>query len=107
MAGRSLVPAMLISLAFPLAPARAERMPEALHFFEGRTQLLSLVKVMMKKPYRSQTLGRGQILPDGSLSLVQQVQEQGKPTSHRRWLIREVSPGRFTGTMSEAIGPVQ
>ena len=81
-------------------------MPEALHFFEGRTQLLSLVKVMMKKPYRSQTLGRGQILSDGSLSLIQQVQEQGKPTSHRRWLIREVSPGRFTGTMSDAVGPV-
>jgi hypothetical protein len=106
-AGRSLIPAVLISLALPLAPAKAERMPEPLHFFEGRTELFSLVKVVMKKPYRSQTVGRGQILPDGSLSLVQQVQEQGKPTSRRRWLIREVSPGRFTGTMSEAVGPVQ
>lgn len=106
-AGRLLVPAVLISLAIPIAPARAERMLEPLRFFEGRTELFSMVKVMMKKPYRSQTLGRGQILPDGSLSLVQQVQEQGKPTSHRRWLIREVSPGRFTGTMSDAVGPVQ
>lgn len=105
--GRLLVPAMLISLAIPLAPAKAERTLEPLRFFEGRTQLFSLVKVVMKKPYRSQTVGRGQILPDGSLSLVQQVHDQGKPTSHRRWLIREVSPGRFTGTMSEAVGPVQ
>jgi hypothetical protein len=106
-AGRSLVSAVLISLALPLAPAKAERMPEPLRFFEGRTELFSMVKVMMKKPYRSQTLGRGQILPDGSLSLVQQVREQGKPASQRRWLIREVSPGRFTGTMSDAVGPVQ
>lgn len=105
-AGRSLVPAVLISLAFPIAPAKAERMPEPLRFFEGRTELLSLVKVAMKKPYSSKTLGRGQILSDGSLSLVQQVNEQGKPTSHRRWLIRQVSPGRYTGTMSEALGPV-
>ena len=82
-------------------------MPEALRFFEGRTELLSQVKVMMKKPYRSQTVGRGQILPDGSLSLVQQVHDLGKPTRQRRWLIREVSPGRYTGTMSDAIGPVQ
>ena len=59
-------------------------MLEPLRFFEGRTELFSMVKVMMKKPYRSQTLGRGQMLPDGSLSLVQQVQEQGKPMSHRR-----------------------
>jgi hypothetical protein len=107
LAGRSLVPAVLISLALPLAPAKAERMPDALSFFEGRTELLSLVKVVMKTPYRSQTLGRGQILKDGSLSLVQQVHDQGKPTSHRRWLIRQVSPGQFTGTMSDAIGPVQ
>jgi hypothetical protein len=106
LAGRSLVPAVLISLALPLAPAKAERMPEALSFFEGRTEMLSLVKVVMKTPYRSQTLGKGQILSDGSLSLVQQVHDPGKPTSHRRWLIRQVSPGRFTGTMSEAIGPV-
>jgi hypothetical protein len=81
-------------------------MPEAFRFFEGRTELLSLVKVMMKRPYSSKTIGRGQILSDGSLSLVQQVYDPGKPISHRRWLIREVSPGRFTGTMSEAVGPV-
>ena len=107
LAGRSLVPAVLLSLALPFAPAKAERMPEALRFFEGRTEMLSQVKVMMKRPYRSQTLGRGQILSDGSLSLVQQVHEEGKAASQRRWLIRQVSPGRFTGTMSEAIGPVQ
>jgi hypothetical protein len=63
--------------------------------------------VAMKKPYSSKTLARGQILSDGSLSLIQQVHDQGKPTRHRRWLIREISPGRFTGTMSDAVGPVQ
>ena len=107
LAGRSLVPAVLISLSLPFASAKAERMFQPLRFFEGRTELLSLVKVTMKKPYSSKTLGRGQILADGSLSLVQQVHDQGKPTSHRRWLIREVSPGRYTGTMSDAVGPVQ
>ena len=104
---RSLVAALLISLALPLAPAKAERILEPLRFFEGRTEMLSLVKVMMKKPYASRTVGRGQILPDGSLSLVQQIHDHGKPISQRRWRIREISPGKFTGTMSEAVGPVQ
>ena len=104
--GRLLVPAVLMSLALPVAPATAQGILEPLRFFEGRTELLSQVKVMMKKPYRSQTVGRGQIMPDGSLSLVQQVHDHGKPASQRRWLIREVSPGRYTGTMSDAVGPV-
>ena len=107
LAGRLLVPAVLISLSLSFASAKAERMFQPLRFFEGRTELLSLVKVTMKKPYSSKTLGRGQILSDGSLSLIQQVHDQGKPTRHRRWLIREISPGRFTGTMSDAVGPVQ
>jgi hypothetical protein len=107
LAGRSLVPAVLLSLALPLVPAKAERTLEPLRFFEGRTEMLSLVKVMMKKPYSSRTIGRGHILPDGSLSLVQQIQDPGKPTRQRRWKIREIGPGKYTGTMSEAIGPVQ
>ena len=106
-AGRSLVPAVLLSLALPFAPAKAERTLEPLRFFEGRTEMLSLVKVMMKKPYSSRTIGRGHILPDGSLSLVQQIQDPGKPTRQRRWKIRKIGPGKYTGTMSEAIGPVQ
>lgn len=105
--GYALIPAVLISLALPVVPAKAERILEPLRFFEGRTEMLSLVKVMMKEPYSSRTVGRGQILPDGSLSLVQQIHNHGKPASQRRWKIREISPGKFTGTMSEAIGPVQ
>jgi hypothetical protein len=81
-------------------------MGEPLRFFEGRTEMVSIVKVVLKKPYRSRTIGRGQILPDGSLSLVQQVHDAGKPTHQRHWRIRQVGPGRFSGTMSEAIGPV-
>jgi len=78
----------------------------ALRFFEGRTEITSVVKVAMKRPYQSHTVGRGNILPDGSLSLIQFVQEEHQPAHQRSWRIRQVGPGRFTGTMSEAIGPV-
>ncbi len=104
---RLAVPSLLIALAVPVSSAKAERILEPLRFFEGRTEMLSLVKVMMKKPYQSRTVGRGRILADGSLSLIQQIHDHGKPPSQRRWLIRQLSPGRFVGSMSEAVGPVQ
>ncbi len=101
-----LVPAALLIAASPSSAASDGNGPEPFDFFEGRTEMVSTVKVIMKKPYRSRTLGRGQILPDGSLALVQFVQEDGKPSAERRWRIRQVGNGRFSGTMSDAAGPV-
>jgi hypothetical protein len=98
--------AFLISVALSPATANADRANEPLRFFDGRTEMVSLVKVAMKKPYRSRTLGRGYISSDGTLSLVQQVMEEGKPTQQRQWRMRRVGPGRFSGTMSQAVGPV-
>jgi hypothetical protein len=69
--------------------------------------MVSLVKVVMKKPYRSRTTGQGYISPDGTLSLIQQVREEGKQPRQRRWRIRQIGVGRYSGTMSEAVGPVQ
>ena len=90
-----------------LAPASAAaNLPKPLQFFSGRTEMISTVKVVAKKPYRSRTLGNGRILPDGSLVLVQQVFEEGKSPKQRNWRIRQVSPGRYTGTMSDATGPI-
>jgi hypothetical protein len=91
-----------------LLPASADAggFRQPLQFFAGRTEMVSFVKVVMRKPYRSRTLGLGRILPDGSLALVQQVLDDGKPPQQRRWRIRQVAPGRYAGTMSEAVGPV-
>ena len=103
---RSLVVGPLACLALLPASADAERTRQPLHFFEGRTEMLSLVKVAMTKPYRSRTLGTGRILSDGSLALVQQVYDQGKSPRQRRWKVSQVAPGRYLGTMTEAVGPV-
>ena len=104
---RALTALALIAAALPASSAiAADRMTQPLRFFEGRTEIVSIVKVVMKKPYRSRTIGRGQILPDGSLSLVQQVNEDGQPPHQRTWRIKQIGPGKFTGTMSEAVGQV-
>ena len=100
------VPVAFVAIA-AFSPTRgAERKLDALRFFEGKTESIATIKLVMKKPYKSRSIGRGEIKSDGSLHLVQRVEEDGRPPHDRRWHIREVGPGRFSGTMSEAKGPV-
>jgi hypothetical protein len=79
---------------------------DPLRFFEGRTEMQGRVKVMFRKDYATRSVGEGRIEPDGSLTLVQRVFDDGKPPHDRRWRVREVSPGHYSGTMSAAVGPV-
>ena len=101
---------LIISLPVGLVGASAsasgsDPMTDPMRFFEGRTESLSTIKVMTRKPYRSRTIGSGEI-SDGVLRLVQRVHEDGKAPYDRHWRMRQVAPGRFSGTMSEAKGPV-
>lgn len=86
----------------PAAPAPADPM----RFFVGRTESSGRVKVLFHKEYGTHSTGLGRIEPDGSLYLVQQVFDDGKPPHERRWHVRQVGPGRYAGTMTEASGPV-
>jgi hypothetical protein len=99
--------AAALSVALLASPLRAGAGgDDPIRFFEGRTESLGTVKLAMKKPFRSRAIGKGEIMPDGSLHLVQRVEDQGQPPRERRWRMRKVGNGRYTGTMSEARGPV-
>jgi hypothetical protein len=97
-----------VAAPFLLAAATPVASPpvDPLRFFAGRTETQGMVKVLFSKPYRSHCLGQGRIETDGSLTLVQRVEDEGKPAHDRRWRVREDGPGRWTGSMSEASGPV-
>jgi hypothetical protein len=41
------------------------------------------------------------------LLLDQKVAIEGEPLRLRYWRLREAGPGRYTGTISDAIGPVE
>lgn len=88
------------------ATARAVRVTNGLAFFEGVTETVGTLHVMMKRPTGTRSVGRGEIEPDGSLNLVQRVEDEGHAPYVRSWLIRQVADGRFAGSMSEASGPV-
>jgi hypothetical protein len=91
-------------LAAPLASAQQQLDP--LRFFEGRTLTQGTVKVMFHKPYWTRSIGAGHIERDGSLTLVQRVEDEGKPAHERRWHVRRTAPGEFVASMTEAVGPV-
>ena len=106
LAARLLIASLPIALIGASASAEgSDPVSDPMSFFEGRTESISTIKVMMRKPYRSRTTGRGEI-SDGVLHLVQRVHEDGKPPYDRNWRMRQVAPGRFSGTMSEARGAV-
>lgn len=96
----------ILPLAIAAVPANAERLSDPLRFWEGRTETVSTIKVVMKKAMRSRSIGRGTIKSDGSLDLVQRVEDEGKPVRERRWTIRPAGANRYIGTMNEATGPV-
>lgn len=100
------LPVALVGASASAGMASSEPLTDPMRFFEGRTESLSTIKVFTKKPYRSRAIGRGKIGSDGVLDLVQRVHEDGKSPYDRLWQIRQVAPGRFAGTMSEAKGPV-
>ena len=100
-----------LALAAPIlfaiaAPAAAQQQVDPLRFFSGQTETDGMVKIMFNKSFRSRSFGHGRIEPDGSLTLVQRVEDEGKPPRERRWRVREVRPGHWTATMNEAAGPV-
>jgi len=101
----NLLAAAALAFAVPAAAAPASS-ASPLAFFDGRTVSEGTTKVMMRKAYKTHSQGVGRIEPDGALLLVQQVEEGSEPRKERRWRIRQVAPNRFTGTMSEAVGPV-
>ena len=91
--------------ALTFQPAVAEPI-RPLEFFEGRTESSGTIKIVLRKAFTSRSIGVGKIGSDGALVLVQMVEEDRKPPRERRWRIRQTGPGKFVGTMSEAVGPV-
>lgn len=99
------VPIAMLGASASASSAVEELGSDPLRFFEGRTESLSTVKLIMRKPFSSKSMGDGEIA-NGVLSLVQRVEEDGKTPFNRRWKMRQVGPGHFTGSMNEAVGPV-
>lgn len=100
------LPLLLAVVAVP-GPIGAGTIASPLRFFEGATESVGILSIVLQRPRSSRSHGTGSIASDGSLRLVQRVEDEGQPPHLRHWNIRQVAPGRFTGSMSEATSPLR
>lgn len=92
--------------AAPRAQSQEASQFDVIQFFEGRTEGRGVLKVALRSPETIRVESRGRVQPDGTLLLVQEVSRGDRPKRKREWRMREVAPGRYTGTLSDAAGPV-
>jgi hypothetical protein len=98
-----LLAAAALALAGAAAPAPKLDMTA---FFTGRTHAENVLKVVFKRPARLVVDSVGGKGDRGDFVLIDTVQEEGKPDRTRKWVMRPVGPDRFTGVLSDAVGPV-
>ena len=110
---RALLLATLLFLAAcvaaprPQAPDAAAPAFPVLRFFEGKTEGKGSLNIAFQSPGSLDVRSRGTIESDGTLVLRQVIDQSGKPARQREWRIRELSPGRYAGTLTDAEGPVK
>ena len=75
-------------------------------FFAGRTEGRGVLSSVLAQPRQVAVHGVGQVAPDGTITLEQSVEQDGKPPRQRRWTLRRAGPDRFVGTLTGARGPV-
>lgn len=78
---------------------------DPLAFFAGDSRGEGRLKKLFSPAERVQVTSHG-ALKAGTLVLDQRVVEGEKPPRDRQWRIRPLSPGRYTGTLTDAAGPI-
>ena len=98
--------AVAIVLTAGLSRAPAAEPFDPVVFFTGATQSKGVLKELFGKEKRVSAEGFGTAMDDGWLVLEQKVSVEGDPIRQQRWRLRQTGPGKFSGTMSSADGPV-
>ena len=99
--------ALIAAFALTFAmPALAEKPKlDMVAFFTGRTAADNILRVVFSAAasLNVECLGR---VEGKEFVMVETVHEGTKPARQRKWVIQEVGPGHYSGSMTEAVGPV-
>jgi hypothetical protein len=96
------------ALAVGAGPAVADPGPklDMLDFFTGKTHADNVIKTALHRPHKLIVDSVGGHNKEGLFVLIDTVQEEGKPARKRVWAMRPAGANRFTGSLSDALGPV-
>jgi hypothetical protein len=96
----------LVALTAGSAAADPGPTLDMLDFFTGKTHSENVMKVALHRPHKLIVDSVGGHNKEGEFVLIDNVQEEGKPARKRVWAMRSAGSNHFTGTLSDAIGPV-
>ncbi|MEO8142390.1 MAG: DUF3833 family protein [Sphingomicrobium sp.] len=102
----------LLTLAACTAAAPPEaRQPgpafDPVAFFTGATHGDGKLDQVMKGVRTVTVDSIGRPKKNGSLTLTQRIAMQGDPPRTRVWKLKQVAPGRYAGSLTDASGPVE
>ena len=97
---------MILALLLAAAPAAPPPRFDAIRFFTGTSEGQARLKVLLSRYRAVRVRSTGRVGADGVLTLDQRIEQEGKAPRTRQWRIREVAPGRYTGTLTDAAGPI-
>jgi len=103
---RASAAAIAVALASSAA-AQAPRPIDPVAFFTGPTRGQGELREMLARGKRTETVSFGRVDKNGWLVLNQRVMVEGDPVRQRQWRLKQVGPGKFNGTLSDARGPVE
>jgi hypothetical protein len=75
-------------------------------FFTGRTHADNVLKIIFHGPAKLVVDSLGGTGDRGDFVLIDTVHEGDKPVRTRKWVMRSDGPDHFTGSLSDATGPV-
>jgi len=97
----------MLLLVAATASAAAERPKlDMLAFFTGKTHSESVLKVVLKKPVPLIVDSIGGKGDRGDFVLIDTVHEGDKPVRQRKWIMKQAGADHFTGSLTDAAGPV-
>lgn len=99
--------AAFLATALAAVPASAADKPklDMVSFFSGKTHAENVLKIALKRPAKLIVDSVGS-KSGGDFVLIDTVREEGKPVRTRKWVMKPAGANRFTGVLSDAVGPV-
>jgi len=96
----------LVASAAQAASAPPAGSLDLVAFFTGRTHTENVLKIAFHRPVPLIVDSVGGKGDRGDFVMVDTVHEGDKPVRTRKWIMRQVGPGHFSGTLTDAVGPV-
>ena len=97
---------LIIASAPSSADPGADPKLDMMGFFSGKTHSDNVIKLALHRPHKLIVDSVGGRNKEGDFILIDNVQEEGKPARKRVWAMHPAGLNHFSGSLSDAIGPV-